>query len=90
LRSFWDRVTLPDAAVLRSLIDRDLEQRLAAIIGLYRDAFAHGASARQRNSVLQHLDFMIAAATWRSATDGQPAWTALAAALQELRKALAG
>lgn len=88
-RDFWAWVTTPDAAVLRALIDQNLAQQLETIIGQYQAALSHGASERQRNSVLQHLDFLIAAATWRSETDGGQAWADLASSLQALRDALA-
>jgi tetratricopeptide (TPR) repeat protein len=82
-RGFWDRVNLPDAAVLRALIEGNLEQRQKQILGLYREAFRQGVSSRQRNSMLQQFDFLIAAADWRDQA-------ALAGSLRRLRDALAG
>jgi tetratricopeptide (TPR) repeat protein len=87
-RDFWAWVTIPDAAVLRALLDENLEQRFDAIVELYREAFSHGVSERQRNSVLQHLDFLIATATWRSERESPEAWITCVGSLVRLRKAI--
>ena len=88
-RDFWDRVSLADGEVLRALIGGNLDQRLPEIQQMYEHEFGQAISPRQRNSVLQHFDFLIAAAGWRGETDEGQTWRALASLLQQLHDALA-
>lgn len=56
--TFWDRVAAPDAALLRALIEEDLEERADEIQKLYAHEFAARSTAGDRASVLWHLDFL--------------------------------
>jgi tetratricopeptide (TPR) repeat protein len=56
--SFWNRVTEPDAELLRHLASGDVDKYLADIITLYNRAFGTGYTQRELSSVLQQFDFL--------------------------------
>ena len=78
---FWARVTLPDAVLVRALVEEALERRKAEIIGLYGDAFRLGASPRELDTVTQHVSFLAEMYEWKGRLD-------IAAALREIHTAL--
>jgi len=55
----WNRVTEPDAEVLRHLIQGDLDSQAAKIVLLYRRAFGAGVTQRQLAAVVSQFDFLI-------------------------------
>ncbi|MFL6334512.1 MAG: CHAT domain-containing protein [Pyrinomonadaceae bacterium] len=56
--SFWNRVTEPDAELLRHLAAGDVEQYLEEIITLYRRAFGTGSTQRELSSVTEQFNFL--------------------------------
>jgi hypothetical protein len=79
--SFWERVHAPDAALLRALIEGNLEGQANAILRQYREVFQTRSTAYQRESVLNQLDFLSEMLAWK----GQHA---LADQVSQLRKEL--
>ncbi|MFO7634716.1 MAG: CHAT domain-containing protein, partial [Caldilinea sp.] len=62
---FWERVHAPDAALVRLLVENYLETQAGAleeranhIVQLYREVFEMRATAYQRASVINQLDFL--------------------------------
>ncbi|MCB1958919.1 MAG: CHAT domain-containing protein, partial [Rhodocyclaceae bacterium] len=62
--NLWDALGEADCALVRLLArpprGRQVAEQAAAIGALYRRALARGASPRERTSVVEHLDFVIA------------------------------
>ena len=59
--SFWERIVRPDAALGRILLNMaqgQIEHDEGAVLALYRREFEIGATARQRSTVLENLEFM--------------------------------
>ena len=59
--SFWDRIVRPDAALGRALLNMvhgQIERDEGKLLALYRREFELGATARQRFTVLEQLEFM--------------------------------
>ena len=81
--SFWERVHAPDAALLRALIQGNLEKQKQAdeILQQYREAFHTRSTAYERESVLNQLDFLSEMLAWKG-QDG------LAAQVNKLRSEL--
>lgn len=67
-RSFWDAVSLPDAALLEHLLGDSLDAAAADdIVAQYRAAFMEAqVSEKERNSVLNQLLFIVKMATPRA------------------------
>jgi len=78
-RSIWDAVTLPDAALVEDLLGAALGTASGDdLVAQYRTAFEETrATARQRDSVLRQLDFIVAMA---------PVGAIRAATINELRR----
>jgi tetratricopeptide (TPR) repeat protein len=87
-RSFWDAVSLPDATLLERVLGDTLDTvAIDAIVAQYRAAFTESqATAQERDSVLNQLDFMDTLAG--QSTDGTRSRTLRLA--RNIREQLAG
>ena len=59
--SFWERIVRPAAALGRALLNLgqgQIERDEQSLLDQYRREFELGATARQRSSVLEQLEFM--------------------------------
>ena len=56
--SFWDRIVRPDAALIRALVKSEIESNEQSLLELYRRELTLGATARQRSTVLEQLQFV--------------------------------
>jgi hypothetical protein len=64
---FWSTAVVGDCELLAALVDGRLAAaEQARIVAAYRAAFARGGSARERASVLDHVDFLIDLGVLRS------------------------
>ena len=84
--SFWERIARPDAALGRALVDLvqgQIEREEQALLNLYRREFELGATARERSSALEQLEFMAVILKAK----GRPE---AAAVIDRLRENLAG
>jgi hypothetical protein len=60
--SFWERIARPDAVLARILLNMaqgQIEHDEGVLLALYRREFEIGATARQRSTVLENLEFMV-------------------------------
>ncbi|MFS8097898.1 CHAT domain-containing protein [Lentzea alba] len=78
--TFWSRVTEADALLARALVADKVAERAARVTAAYEEAFLK-SSSRDRATVLENLDIIAKALPGEREQD--------AAALQEMRKALA-
>jgi CHAT domain-containing protein len=78
--SFWERVTTPDAALLRALIQGNLEGQADAVCQQYQEVFQR-STAYERESVFNQLDFLSEILAWKQ--------HALADPVSKLRQKLA-
>ncbi len=76
---FWNRVAEPDAALLRGLLAGDLGATAQAIAIAYSKTFADGSTARERASVISHLEFVRDMLAWLKEDE-------LASAVGEVRR----
>jgi CHAT domain-containing protein len=79
--SYWLRVAIPDAALLRALIQNDLKQREQEILQMYQEVFERGATIRERASALDQFEFLSEILMEQGETE-------LAAAVKRLQAAL--
>jgi hypothetical protein len=79
--SYWLRVAIPDAALLRALIQNNLKQREQEILQMYQEVFERGATIRERASALDQFEFL-------SEILAEQGETELAAAVKRLQVAL--
>ena len=84
--SFWERIARPDAALGRILLNMaqgQIEHDEGAVLALYRREFEIGATARQRSTVLEQLQFTAVILKAKGKPDA-------AAVIDRLRESLAG
>jgi pimeloyl-ACP methyl ester carboxylesterase/tetratricopeptide (TPR) repeat protein len=90
--SFWHAILPADAALVRHLATATLadEANRELVIDCYRAGYARASSARERASVFQTLDFLIAICPEAAEYDAEPARLSRddCAALQAIREAL--
>lgn len=58
--NFWDRIAVPDSALLAALIRGTLNESVDDVQRQYLQQFNIGASARERASVLEQIEFLTA------------------------------
>ena len=84
--SFWERIVRPDAALGRALLNLgqgQIERDEQSLLDQYRREFELGATARQRSSVLEQLQFTAVILKAKGKPDA-------AAVIDRLRENLAG
>ena len=55
---FWVRVALPDAELLRALIQGTLVNKKEMLVATYQEAFRNGARPHEVDSALVQIDFL--------------------------------
>lgn len=81
--NFWDRIAVPDSALLKALISGALDESVADVQRKYLQQFNLGASARERASVLEHIDFLVAILEDKGQDEQVPALKTLRSGLAE-------
>lgn len=80
--NFWDRIAVPDSALLEALITGTLDERVADVQRQYLQQFNIGVSARERATVLEQIDFLITILEDRGRVEQVPALRTLRSGLE--------